>query len=324
MVIPAAKVEDSPGTHLQGIAEILLTMGHRDFAAQLLEAAISTGFDGFGTESGFGANSDLWNLSRISRLLTLLDENGFRDLQLEVVDLLEEFLAREPSPNAQEQALHLIFTTFLDRGELGPALSTADRISDAVAKWVGYGDVAVAHATAGRLDDALETAGRIGNSKFRGKANARIAAALADQGKIELAVNVLSDAPPDIETTTAHKAITSALVAAGQFDEAIAYADALFGKFQRAFVQDSTAGALADAGELEKALALAKSISVRQQKAQAMATVGEELVERGEIALARDLLAEMPRFAFWQDPVDESLDQARDRLTRALEAAANR
>ena len=92
MVIPAAKALDSPSTHLQGIAEALLLKGERDYAEQVLKAAIDLGFEGFATETGFGANSDSWTVSRISRLLNLLDENGLDDLILELVELLEDFL----------------------------------------------------------------------------------------------------------------------------------------------------------------------------------------------------------------------------------------
>jgi hypothetical protein len=134
---------------------------------------------------------------------------------------------------------------------------------------------------------------------------------------------VLARRSSDIEVTNAHKAIASALVANGQVDEAISYANAILGTFQRAFVQDSTFGALVEAGELERAVTVAKSISVRQQRAQAMATVGEVLVAQGEIELARDVLAEMPRTALWQDPVDESIEEAPARLERALSAATS-
>jgi len=323
LVIPAATALDSPSTHLQGIAEALLLKGERDYAEQVLKAAIDLGFDGFSTETGFGANSDLWTVSRISRLLRLLDENGFDDLVLGVVELLERFLEREPESNAREQALLELFIAFHDLGELEMALSTADRTFVPASKWTRYGDVAVAYVEAGRIDEALAVTEKVGNPTFIAKARARVAAAVAAEGQIELAKDLLPSRSSDIEVTNAHKAIASALVATGRFDEAIAYANAISGDFQRAFVQDNTSGALAKAGELETAMTLAKSISVRQQRAQAMATVGEALVARGEIELARDMLAEMPRFALWQDPVDESIEKARARLERALDLATN-
>ena len=297
--------------------------GERDHARQVLEAAIDIGFEGFSTKTGFGANSDLWTVSRISRLLNLLDEHGFRELQLKAVELLESFLKYSPDSNAREDALYLVFIALLDLGELEDALSTADRMTRSVSKWVMYGDVAVAQAEARRTDEALATAERVGNATFRVKAKARVAAVLAEQGRIELAKDVLPSQASDIEVNNAHKAIASALAANGEINEAIAYANAISGMFQRAFVQDSLSGVLAEAGELEAAVALAKSISVRQQRAQALATVGEVLVAGGEIELARAVLAEMPRTALWQDPVDESVEESRARLERALSSATS-
>lgn len=326
LAIERAKSEDSPGTLLQEVSEILLQQGERQRAELVLSDAIGLGFDAFSTETGFGANSDLWTVSRLSRLLTLLNENSFRDLQLEVVALLEEFLEREPASTAKEQALYTLFAAFLDLGELDQAFSAARRSSDPVSRWTRYTDIAVAHAKEGRVDEALEIAKWIGNLTYREKLRARVAAILAEQGNIELAQDLLSSGGSDIETTNAHKAIASALIASGQINEAVAYANGISDTFQRAFVQDSTSGALAEAGEIDSALTLAKSISVQQQRSQAMATVGEILVAQGEVELARDLLEAIPqRFSWknllsnlWQDPVDESAEEARARLTLAI------
>jgi len=326
LAIKVAKSEDSPGTLLQQVSEVLLQQGKRERAELLLSDAIGLGFGAFSTETGFGANSDLWTVSRLSRLLTLLNENSFRDLQLEVVALLEEFLEREPASTAKEQALYTLFAAFLDLGELDQAFSAARRSSDPVSRWTRYTDIAVAHAKEGRVDEALEIAKWIGNLTYREKLRARVAAILAEQGNIELAQDLLSSGGSDIETTNAHKAIASALIASGQIDEAVAYANGISDTFQRAFVQDSTSGALAEAGEIDSALTLAKSISVQQQRSQAMATVGEILVAQGEVELARDLLEAIPqRFSWknllsnlWQDPVDESAEEARARLTLAI------
>jgi tetratricopeptide (TPR) repeat protein len=318
LAIKVAKSEDSPGTLLHEVSEVLLQQGERERAELVLGDAIGLGFDAFSTETGFGANSDSWTVSRLSRLLALLNDNGFRDLQLEVVAVLEDFLAREPASNAKEQALDTLFAAFLDLGDLDQAFSAARRSSDPVSRWTRYTDIAVIHAKAGRIDEALEIAKWIGNLTYREKLRARVAAILAEQGNIELAQDLSSSGAADIDTTNAHKAIASALVASGKIHEAVSYANAIPGTFQRSFVQDSTSGALAVAGEIAAALALAKSISVRQQRAQAMATVGEVLAARGEVELARDVLAELPRWGLWEDPVDESLDDARARLTGAI------
>ena len=326
LAIKVAKSEDSPGTLLQQVSEVLLQQGKRERAELVLSDAIGLGFGAFSTETGFGANSDLWTLSRLSRLLTLLNENGFRDLQLEVVALLEKFLEREPASNAKEQALYTVFAAFLDLGDLDQAFSAARRSSDPVSRWTRYTDIAVAHAKKGRVDEALEIAKWIGNLTYREKLRARVAAILAEQGNIELAQYLLSSGGLDIETTNAHKAIASALIASGQIDEAVAYANGISDTFQRAFVQDSTSGALAEAGEIDSALTLAKSISVQQQRSQAMATVGETLVAQGEVELARSVLEAIPQqfpwknlpWNLWQDPVDESAEEARARLTIAI------
>lgn len=326
LAIKVAKSEDSPGTLLKEVSEALLQQGERERAELVLDDAIGLGFDAFRTETGFGANSDLWTVSRLSRLLTFLNEKDFRDLQLEVVALLEEFVEREPASNAKEQALYTLFAAFLDLGDLDQAFSAARRSSDPVSRWTLYTDIAVAHAKEGRVDEALEIAKWIGNLTYREKLRARVAAVLAEQGNIELAQDLLSSGASDIETTIAHKAIASALIANEQIDEAVAYANGISDTFQRAFVQDSTSGALAEAGEIDIALTLAKSISVHQQRSQAMATVGEVLVARGDVELARDVLEEIPqRFSWknllsnlWQDPVDESAEEARARLTLAI------
>jgi tetratricopeptide (TPR) repeat protein len=322
LAIKIAKSEDSPGTLMQELSEVLLQQGERERAKLVLGDAIGLGFDAFSAETGFGANSDLWTVSRLSRLLTLLNENGFRDLQLEVVALLDDFLERAPTSNAKEQALYTLFEAFLNLGDLDQALSTARRAG----KWAWYTDVAVALAEAGRVDEALEITKRIGNLTHRETLRARVASVLAAQGRIELAQDLLSSGASDIEITNAHKAIASALIANGQIEEAVAYANGISDTFQRAFVQDSTSGALAEAGDLDSALTLAKSISVHQQRSQAMATVGEILVSQGEVELARDVLEEIPQrvswknfpLNLWQDPVDESAEEARARLTLAI------
>ncbi len=54
-----------------------------------------------------------------------------------------------------------------------------------------------------------------------------------------------------------------------------------------------------------------------------MATVGEILVLRGQIQAARDVLAEMPRFALWDDPVDELVNEAAPASRRALDASSD-
>jgi tetratricopeptide (TPR) repeat protein len=320
-VIPAAMAQDSPGIRLQEIAEALLSRGERDYAEQVLWAALGIGFDGFGTTTGLGANSDLWTVSRISRFLQLLDENDFVDLQLGTIDLLEDFLVHDRESVAREDALYLVFTTQLDLEAFDDALSTADRMAS---RWERHGDVAVANVEAGRTDEALALAEAIGSSTFRIKAMARIAVALAERGQIGVALEVVPDEASDIEVTNAHKAIVSALVANGQADDAIAYTNALTGPFLRSYVQDSTSEALARAGEIEAAMAMAESILVHQERAQAMATVGEILLASGEAELARDLLARFPRTGFWEDPTTESIDEARSRLEHAIVSAASR
>jgi len=144
LAIKVAKSQDSPGTLLQEVSETLLQQGQRERARLVLGDAIGLGFDAFSTETGFGANSDLWAVSRLSRLLELLEENGFRDLQLRVVSLLEDFLEREKGSDAQDQALYVLFTAFLELGEFEKAFSATVQTTDPVTKWFRYGDVAVA------------------------------------------------------------------------------------------------------------------------------------------------------------------------------------
>lgn len=321
LVIPDALAQDSPGVRLQEMAESLLERGEQAYARQLLEAAIEIGFDGFSTTTGFGANSDLWTVSRIGRFLDLLEQNGFADLQRATIDMLDGFVEGHPESNAREDALYQMFSAFLDLGAHDDALSTADRMAS---KWRRYGDVAVAYAEAGRTDDAVALSDAIGNSALRLEAKARVSQTLAERGRIELAIEVLPSGAPGIEVTNAHKAIASALVLAGRTDEAIAYADALPGPFRRSYVQDSTAGALAAIGEFGLALALADRISLGQQRAQALASVGEILVAQGEVDRARDILARFPSVSIWKDPVDESIDEARTRLEQAIDAAVSR